>query len=318
MKRFLIPLLLASGAWLVWAQTVPVTSPIATAAWTSSTAAATVLQAPTQGFNAALVAFNQTTTITSGFVNFEGSDTPNAQGTDLWFPVPCAAPTTAGTSYGLTQSTKIALQCNVVGYQRFRVNLAGAMTGTGTANVSLQFASLGTPPPQTPGSTAPTTVAISQTGTQNGVQVVAALPAGTNTVGALNQGAAGTAGWFNVAVLPPTTQGTLNTALVVEPYATNATSTSTYTLIKASAANIYGYAVVNPNATTCWLEFYNATAPSLGTAVYWSVPVLGSGGIAQMLPFPVNLTTAFSIATTTAGGGGTACSTGMGVTIYYN
>ena len=121
-----------------------------TASWTSSTTINTDLRTQTQGFNTALVTLAQGSTLTAGFVNFEASDTATAVSTDNWFGVPCAAPTTniaPQAGYGLTASTNVALHCNIVGFQRFRVRLGGTISGTGTVTPKIQLSSLGNPQP---------------------------------------------------------------------------------------------------------------------------------------------------------------------------
>lgn len=320
MKRLFLLLLVSASAW---AQTVPATGGPYSASWTSATAlgcpGAGCLQIPTQSFNAAAVTVSRAGTVTGGYVTFEGSNTPDPTVTDLWFSVACAAPTTAGATYDFASTGTQGLGCNIIGAQRFRARLTGTIAGSGTINISVNLASLGTPAPAI--SVAPvsnSTVAISQTSTQNGVQLVQPLPAGTNDIGTVDQTANSV--WFGVPVLPPTTNGATVTRVVYmgNPYASNATPTGNASVnIKVGSANVWGYDVQNPNSTTCWLEFYNATAPSLGATRIWGVPILGSGGIAKSLPFPVNLSAALTIATTTTDAGGTTCSTGMGVTIYY-
>jgi hypothetical protein len=113
----------------------------------------------------------------------------------------------------------------------------------------------------------------------------------------------------------PSTSSTY--AFAAFPYFVNATSTSTYTNVKSSAGNVYGFDYLNPNASTCWLQFYNATAPTVGTSVSYAVPLLASASGFERAPFPVNFSTAISIATTTTATGATECSTGIGLTLYY-
>lgn len=111
----------------------------------------------------------------------------------------------------------------------------------------------------------------------------------------------------------PSTSSTYSFAAA--PYTNNAVTTAVNP--KSTAGNVYGADIENPNTSVCWLQFYNSTAPTLGTSVIFAIPVLASGGIAKNLPFPVNFSTAISIAATTTATGSTACSTGMGVTLYY-
>lgn len=195
-RILLIGLLLLWAALLLFPQTrvTPYSTNINPIAWTSATAQNTALTVPTFSFNTALVALNQTSTIIAGNVAFEGSETPDTSVTDNWYGVPCMAPTTAGTSYGLTASTKIAFQCNIAGYKRFRLRLSNVINGTGTVNGTLNLTSVGAVPPgnqQPSGSSSAT---------------VTNLPATVDT----NNGAA-TANTPRVAVAPNTSASPFNT-----------------------------------------------------------------------------------------------------------
>jgi hypothetical protein len=195
--------------------------------------------------------------------------------------------------------------------------LLNGLTGTGNVTgVLLGYRAAGFSGGSSSGPTS--NVNVSQFGGNNVVTGTGASGSGIPRVTVSNDSAVtqGSPPWFNVPVLPPATNGTQITALT-QPYYTNATSTTTFNEIKGTEGNVFGYAVENPNATVCWLQFYNSASPTLGSSIYYSVPILGSGGIAQLLPYPVNFGTAISIATTTTGNGSTPCSTGMGVTVYY-
>lgn len=114
----------------------------------------------------------------------------------------------------------------------------------------------------------------------------------------------------------PTTSAT--PAFASAPYTNNATSTSAGTNVKSSAGNVYAATIVNPNASTCWLQFYNnASTPTVGTSVIFAIPILASGGLRWVPAFPVNFATGIAIATTTTATGSTECSTGMGVELEY-
>jgi len=90
--------------------------------------------------------------------------------------------------------------------------------------------------------------------------------------------------------------------------------------IKASAGNVMGLSIYNPNATVIFLQFYNtAGTPTLGTSVTWFVPVPATGTV--NIPPGVfalaNHTTGIGIgASTTATSTGTPA-TAPSATIFY-
>jgi hypothetical protein len=97
-------------------------------------------------------------------------------------------------------------------------------------------------------------------------------------------------------------------------------STSTFNTVKSSAGNLFGGYVFNPNASTCYLIFYNASSPTIGTTgeVYGFGVIAGQGFV---LPPSIialaNFSTAITIAGTTTDGGSTVCSTGMSTNLWY-
>lgn len=197
MKRLLIFLTLAACA-----AAQPLIQ-IQTAAWTSATATGSTLVLPTQQGAAASVFFTRSGTVSQGpVVAFEGSPQPDNQtGTD-WFAVPCVAPTTSGTQYDLTTTANVAFQCNVVGFQRFRLRLSTAIGSTGTINASALMTNASVPTTPNPAMTGGTTTV-----------------SGTVTA---NQGTQGSSGspWFTSAIVPPTTSydsNTLSQVLIVTP-----------------------------------------------------------------------------------------------------
>jgi hypothetical protein len=91
--------------------------------------------------------------------------------------------------------------------------------------------------------------------------------------------------------------------------------------IKGSGGNLYGFSAFNPNPTPCYLQFYNNVGvPTVGTSVIDSYGV--QAGVTLTMPpgqFALeNFATGIAYATATADGGGTECTTGMSVTVYYN
>ncbi len=155
--------------------------------------------------------------------------------------------------------------------QRAAVSAAGALKVDGSAVT--QPVSIATAPVLVAGSAIIGKVGIDQTtpGTTNGVQVNAALPAGTNSIGTVQPGnTANTTPWL---VQPmPGTSGGLSISRVISAATTNATS------VKASAGQVYSIYAHNVNAAVRFLKLYNkASAPTVGT----DTPVL-------TLPIPGN------------------------------
>lgn len=113
-------------------------------------------------------------------------------------------------------------------------------------------------------------------GTEMQVDVVAALPVGANTIGAVN--------------LKPTTSGGVTLTRLLSAATTNATS------VKASAGQLYGYIVSNSNAAARYLKFYDkASAPTVGTDVpvlTLEIPAASTGHV----PFDMGIVFATGIA----------------------
>lgn len=126
-------------------------------------------------------------------------------------------------------------------------------------------------------------VGIDQTtpGTTNGVQVNAALPAGTNIIGAA------------LAALSAAANG-LTSSRVNSAASTNATS------LKASAGNVGEIDVFNNAAYAVYLKFYNkASAPTVGTDTpTWTIPIPSGGGFARSFPRGKSFATGIAYAIT--------------------
>lgn len=131
-----------------------------------------------------------------------------------------------------------------------------------------------------------------------------------------NQSAEGAA-W---ATLTPTTTSGLSVA--------NFTSGDTYTaltntaqVIKASAGNLYGYYIYNPNATVAYVMVYNIAAASVtvGTStalLVFAIPA--TSGANLMFPYPITFSNAgWSCAAATTGGGNTAPGTALEAMFWY-
>ncbi len=128
-------------------------------------------------------------------------------------------------------------------------------------------------------------------------------------------------------ILPAATITTLTPPAAASPestvgYAATAfdLSATAATNVKASAGNVYAFFGFNPNATTCYLQFYNSASAVLGTSPLHPYGVV-AGGSFNVAPGSVamfNLSTAISTGETTTAIGSTACTTAMTVTILYN
>jgi hypothetical protein len=97
-------------------------------------------------------------------------------------------------------------------------------------------------------------------------------------------------------------------------------STSTYNTVKSGAGNLYGGYVYNPNASVCYLVFYNSTAPTIGTTtiIYaFGLPATSGFTLPPQAIALANFSTGITIAGTTTDGGSTVCSTGMSVNLWY-
>ena len=97
-------------------------------------------------------------------------------------------------------------------------------------------------------------------------------------------------------------------------------STSTFNTVKASAGNVYGAYVFNPNATPCYLVFYNATAPTIGTTGIVQAFGIQAGTQAELQPGSfamANFSTGITVASTTTDGGSSVCGTGMSLNVWY-
>lgn len=89
-------------------------------------------------------------------------------------------------------------------------------------------------------------------------------------------------------------------------------------IVKSSPGNLYAWMVYNPNASACFLDFFNTTAPTLGTTVpVWtiSLPATSAANVAPGQFAFANFSTAISVAAVTATGGASTCGTGAVVSL---
>lgn len=169
-------------------------------------------------------------------------------------------------------------------------------------------------------------------GSEMQVDVVGALPAGTNAIGKLaaNSGvdigdvdvtsiSAGSNLIGDVGIQPRTTNG-LTTFM-----ATGADGSSilvaTAQVIKASAGKLYGYYAYNPEAAVTFVHFYNTAAASVtvGTTNPLFTLAIPAGGAANLMS-DIGITfsnAGWSCAATTTAGGNTAPATGVSLVAWY-
>jgi hypothetical protein len=231
----------------------------------------------------------------------------------------------ATQSTGLGQTTAYPFLYNGATYDRWAgsasrgadVNLkdvAGAAinTGHGTAAGSIRV-ELPTDGTGVVGLAAGTNIVgkigIDQTtpGTTNGVQINAALPSGTNTIGAVTPAAATSGG---------STAYHLSGGSAASTNSTN---------VKASAGTVYNIVALNTSATLAYLRLYNASsAPtcSSATGVVHDYPVpANASGAGLVIPFPTGEAYSTGIGFCLTGGGtdtdATNAPTGVYVEISY-
>lgn len=95
---------------------------------------------------------------------------------------------------------------------------------------------------------------------------------------------------------------------------------ATAVAVKASAGNIYGYHIYNPNSSDIYIHVYNIAQGSVtvGTSsrtISMVVPALGV--LDAVFPMPLGFSTAITVAATTTLTGNTAPGTGLVTNIYY-
>ena len=144
-----------------------------------------------------------------------------------------------------------------------------------------------------------TTIAGAVSGTEMQVDVVAALPAGTNAIGKLAANSGVDIGDVDVASTTAATTGGATPGKLISAASTNATS------VKASAGQIFSLCAFNTNAAAAYLKLYNkASAPTVGTDTpvqVYTIPGATTGG-GFVLPIPVcgiTFGTGIALATTT-------------------
>ena len=144
-----------------------------------------------------------------------------------------------------------------------------------------------------------------------------ATSAGTSGDWATSNQSAEGAQW---ATLSPTTTSGLSVA--------NFTSGDTFTAltntaqaIKASAGNLYGYYIYNPNSSAVYVNLYNVASASVTvgtTTPLMNLAIPASSGANLMFPYPITFSNAgWSASCTTTGGGNTAPTTACEAMFFY-
>jgi hypothetical protein len=90
--------------------------------------------------------------------------------------------------------------------------------------------------------------------------------------------------------------------------------------VKASAGQLYGYAIYNGNATVCYLGLFDQTQAltNLGTTTpKAAIGIPANGGANLSITGGVPFATAITISATTTRAGSTACSTGLDINLLY-
>ena len=134
-----------------------------TAAWTDATPDETTLALTVTGYSTVIPSLSATATM-SGQIDFEVRDSGS-----VWFPVECLesmGPPSLIFVIWTLDTTPVIWQCNVAGFDEFRIRLSTPIIGTGTATIRIQASNAG-PAPVT---TVQGTVTVNQGGTF-GVQI---------------------------------------------------------------------------------------------------------------------------------------------------
>lgn len=122
------------------------------------------------------------------------------------------------------------------------------------------------------------------------------------------------------SVLTPTTTSGLSVANFTSGDSFTALTNSAQ-VIKASAGNLYGYYIYNPNSSATYVLVYNTAAASVtvGTTnpfLVFAIPATSGANV--MFPYPITFSNAgWSAAAATTGGGNSAPSTALEVMFWY-
>jgi hypothetical protein len=121
-----------------------------------------------------------------------------------------------------------------------------------------------------------------------------ALAAGSASIGTVQPGnTANTTPWLTTDT--PATSGGLS----ADTYITTGASNQDQHSVKASAGQLYGYAIFNTTASVKYVKVYNASAPTSGSTPVLRLMVPASGGLNVDIPKGIAFGTAIGIRATT-------------------
>lgn len=95
---------------------------------------------------------------------------------------------------------------------------------------------------------------------------------------------------------------------------------ATAVAVKASAGQLYGYHIYNPNDEVCFVNLYNIAQGSVtvGTSnVKTEIPVPAGAAAPLALPFGITFSTAITVSATKTSGSTTAPDVGLTVQLFY-
>ncbi len=315
---------------------------VSSTAWTSATTVNTVNTISVTGYNTVTVAMSNTSTMTGGVLTFEVSpDNTN------WFALSMARidSYTVETTYTLSTVANRAWSTSVDGFTNFRVRLSTIIAGTGTATVLVTAQTFAIEPIVSVGQATAANLNATVTATNlstneaqiNGVaplmgngisgtgaqRVTPASDATLNTNMTWNNGVVGagvqrmTVASDSTGQMAPAANATATGCAISYTAALVATKVA----VKASAGNLYGYHIYNPNSAVIYVQMFNVASASvtLGTTPPTMVLAVPAGGWADATPSgpPITFNTAITIAATTTASGLTAPTTGLLTNIWY-
>jgi hypothetical protein len=153
----------------------------------------------------------------------------------------------------------------------------------------------------------------------NQIGAMAAMGTSPGAVYALPTEASLVVGTTQVSTSAPVPANPIPLATSTYAYTSYDLAATAATNVKNGAGNVYGWYAYNPNATGCFLQFYNSTSATLGTNALhpFFIAATSPGGIVPTSIALFNLGTGISTGQTTTSTGATPCSTAMPVTIFY-
>jgi hypothetical protein len=123
-----------------------------------------------------------------------------------------------------------------------------------------------------------------------------------------------------IVTVQPHTQGGLSTFMASGSDGSSIL-VATAQAVKASAGQLYGYYIYNPEAAVSFVHFYNTAAASVTvgtTNPLFTIPVPAGAAANLMFPHGVVFSNAgWSVAATTTAGGNTAPATGVSLVAWY-